>query len=118
MTTTHALVVRYARTRAVHPDLAERLAPLQAAHEQHLAALREAIGMPDPDTTPSAVPSATPTALADVPTGADAAVEALRDAEQHAQQEAAQACLAAPSGRAMLLGSVCAARASHQEVLP
>jgi hypothetical protein len=41
----------------------------------------------------------------------------LRIAEKTARDEATAACLAAPADRTALLGSIVAARATHQEVL-
>lgn len=110
---THALAQRYASTLAAFPDLAERLGPLHATHVAHVAALRETVGR---DPTPSATPSG---GVWTAPVGAEAeaAVAALRQAEEDAQREAADACLAAPPNRAVLLGTIAAARATHVKVL-
>lgn len=113
LASTRALMVRYARTAAVHPELTDRLAPLRDTHEQHLAALRDLIGAPEPATPPAATPSPGP----GIPADDDAAVDALREAEQDGRDEAAQACLDAAAARTVLLGAICAARATHLEVL-
>lgn len=112
---TRALAARYRRTIAVHPDVAERLHPLLQTHDAHVTALLDLIGRPEP-ATPTPTTSATPTPPA-VPAAADEAVAALREAEEHARDEARHACLQAPADRAGLLGSICAARATHVEVL-
>lgn len=111
---TRDLLVRYARTGAIHPELADRLAPLRHAHEQHTTALRQMVGLPEP-APPS--PTSTSTAGPQVPADPDEAVEALREAEQDGVDRAEQACLDAPVERTMLLGSIYAARATHLEVL-
>jgi hypothetical protein len=118
---TRALMARYEAARAAHPDLADALAPLQDAHTAHVAALRELIGLPDPATpSPGATPqpSPTPTAAAgDIADDPDEAVGDLREAEAEAFEDAMQRCLDAPPERTPLLGSICAARATHLEVL-
>jgi len=108
---TQALVDRYQATIAGYPDLADRLQPLLADHQAHLAALRKAMGLPAPSASAS-VP-ATASGAADQ----DAAVAALKAAEQSGRTEAVTACLAAPATHAPLLGSIAACRATHVEVL-
>jgi len=108
---THELVRRYESVIAAHPDLAERLGPLHAAHVAHLAALREVVGR-DPATPPTATASHQP-----VDGEPEPAVAALREARRRAEAEAEQACLAASPSRAVLLGTITAARASHVSVL-
>jgi hypothetical protein len=104
------LAARYDATIAAQPDLAERLTPLRDAHQAHAKALAQLIGRPASRLSPSPAAS-TP--------GADAAtaLAQLRVAEKAAQDEATAACLAAPADRTALLGSIVAARATHQEVL-
>ena len=98
---------------AAFPVLAERLAPVAAAHREHAAALTEVIKPP-----PSASASPTPSASAEAPGGdAKSTLAALRSAEQAGQKSAAQACQAAPAERAALVGSIAAARATHLEVV-
>ncbi|WP_410813002.1 hypothetical protein [Micromonospora sp. 067-2] len=94
---------------AAHPELADRLGPIADAHTAHAAELARVIGV----ELPSA-PAAAPTTPATDPTGALAALRAL---EKTGQQSATLACAAAPAERAALLGSIAAARATHQEAL-
>lgn len=105
------LAGRHEAAIAAHPELADRLTPVLEAHRQHATELAKVTGA----TTPSPVattPAATP------PAGdAKATLAALRAAEQQGQKAAADACLAAPAERAALLGSICAARATHLEVV-
>lgn len=108
------LADRYARTLVAHPDLAGRLDPLRAAHFAHVAALVEVIDRPG---TASPFTTGSPVGVSDIPADADEALEDLRKREDSARDAAREACLAAPAERAGLLGSICAARASHGEVL-
>ncbi|MFB9234365.1 hypothetical protein ACFFWC_02250 [Plantactinospora siamensis] len=102
------LAARHDAAATAFPQLADRLAPLAAAHRAHAAELAKATGTSLPSGTPSAPP----------PGGdADAELAALRGAEQHARDNATAACLAAPARHAALAGSVAAARATHAEVL-
>jgi hypothetical protein len=106
---TAALADRYDATIARHAQLADRLGPLRDDHRAHLDALdRQMLD------TPSPTPSRTDQAVPDDPA---AAVSALLAEEKSGVVAAADACLAAPSWRAALLGSIAAARASHVEVL-
>lgn len=96
------------------PGLAERLAPIGAAHRAHATELTRLVNPPASPSTPAGTASASP---AD-PAGDDAAVLAtLRGAEEAGQRTAAEACRQAPAARAALLGSIAAARATHAEVL-
>lgn len=115
LSATRALRARYRHTIAVHPDVAERLQPLLQTHDAHVTALRDMIGRPEL-ATPTPTTSATPSPPA-VPAGSDEAVAALREAEERARDDARHACLQASAERAGLLGSICAARATHVEVL-
>jgi hypothetical protein len=110
---TAALLVRYEATIAALPELAARLTPLRDAHREHLRALAREIG-PNLD---SPAPAASGSVTAAAPTDAGAALAALRDAEKAGSAAARAACLAGPSYRAALLGSLTAARASHVQVL-
>jgi hypothetical protein len=113
---TAALLARCEATIAAHPELADRLTPQRDDHRAHLAALAREIG-PGLDR-PSANPSANTSTGSDaVPVGDDASLEALIAAEKTGAASARAACLAGPSYRAVLLGSIAAARASHAEVL-
>lgn len=104
-----ALAAAYRTSATAHPDLADRLNPIAEAHTAHATELARVIGV----TLPSAAPTATTAPAAD-PAGA---LTALRALEKTAQQSATAACAAAPAERAALLGSIVAARATHQEAL-
>jgi hypothetical protein len=107
------LVGRYDAAIAAQPELAERLTPLRDAHQAHAKALAQLIGRPASRLSPSPAPAGSS------PPGGDAAatLAELRIAEKTARDEATAACLAAPADRTALLGSIVAARATHQEVL-
>lgn len=107
-----ALATAHDRVIAAQPDLARRLTPIADAHRAHAAELARVIGTAAAGTGVSAAPSAAPSAA-----DAAAALRALRTAEQKAQRAAATACGQAPAGRAALVGSIAAARASHAEAL-
>jgi len=104
-----ALAAAYDRAVVAQPGLSPRLAPLADDHRAHAAELVKVIAK----TQPSGV------AASPAPAGADAAglLAALRSAEQAAQRSAAAACKQAPAGRAALLGSIAACRATHAEAL-
>ncbi|MET7706764.1 hypothetical protein [Micromonospora sp. NPDC005413] len=105
-----ALAAAHQTSAAAHPELADRLGPIAEAHTAHATELARVIGVALPSTV-AAAPTTAP--VAD-PTGALAALRAL---EKTAQQSATVACAAAPAERAALLGSIAAARATHQEAL-
>jgi hypothetical protein len=120
---TSALLGRYEATIAAQPGLAERLGPIRDAHRAHLQALAREIGPgldpPSAGRPPSADgPSSTaaPVAAGEASAG-PASLAALATAERDASAAARAACLRAPSYRAVLLGSIAAARASHVAVL-
>jgi hypothetical protein len=102
-----ALALASAYDRLIRSDqtLSARLTPLSEAHRAHAAELAKVIGT----TLPS---SAAPSAAAGTDT-----VAGLRKAELAGQKSAATACKVAPAGRAALLGSIAAARATHAEAL-
>lgn len=118
ITDTVDLAERYETAISTFPELAERLEPIARAHREHAAELARAAGTPLPEATsvsPTSGVGATPGGPA---TGDEAAtLTALRTAEQRAQEAAVEACLAATNGRAALLGSIAAARATHLEAL-
>jgi hypothetical protein len=119
LTATRDLVDRYARTLVRHPDLAGRLDALHDTHAVHVTALLAVIGRPElatPSPGPSPGRSASPTPSA-IPSEPDEAIDELTNREQEALAAAREACLASPVERIELLGSLCAARASHLEVL-
>ncbi len=106
-----ALLAQYEAIMTAQPVLAARLSPLRDAHREHLRALAREIG-PGLDD-----PSPTVSASGALPVDAASSVSALRAAEKEASAAARAACLAGPSYRAALLGSIAAARASHAEAL-
>ncbi len=114
---TAALLAKYDATIAALPELAARLTPLRDAHREHLRALAREIGPNLDGPAPAASGPVTASAPADAPADTAAALAALRDAEKVGAAAARAACLAGPSYRAALLGSIAAARASHDQVL-
>jgi hypothetical protein len=111
---TAALLARYEATMAALPALAPGLTPLCDDHRQHLRALAREIG---PGLAAASGGPSGPSPATDVPADSLSAIAALAAAEKEAAAAARAACLAAPSYRAALLGSIAAARASHGEVL-
>jgi hypothetical protein len=110
----------YAATTARHAPLAERLAPMRADHEAHLAALT---GFRPDLPAPAAVPSAGPSASAS-PTGPTAAsdraraVEDLAAAEHTAANRRIGQCETARDPKlARLLASIGGCEAAHTAVL-
>ncbi|GAA3301032.1 hypothetical protein GCM10020218_093990 [Dactylosporangium vinaceum] len=118
LTRTVALRDRYVAVLAAVPALQDRLGPLKDNHDQHVIALAREIGVPEqgPFPAPSGSPAVTGSA-APVPSDQAAALKDLGQLEKDARQDAEGACLAAPSYRAELLGSIAACRAGHGEVL-
>ncbi|MFG1843310.1 hypothetical protein ACGFH8_33325 [Micromonospora sp. NPDC049175] len=104
-----ALAAAYQAGAAAHPDLAARLGPIAEAHTAHATELARVIGVALPSTvaTPTTAPAADPAG----------ALAALRALEKTAQKSATAACASASAERAALLGSIAAARATHQEAL-
>lgn len=100
-----ALAAAYQANAAAHPDLADRLGPIAEAHTAHATELARVIGV------------ALPTAVATPATDPGGTLTTLRALEKTAQQSATAACAAASAERAALLGSIAAARATHQEAL-
>jgi hypothetical protein len=99
-----ALAGAYDKAAAARPDLAARLKPLADDHRAHASALARLLG--------KAVPTAAPAAI-----GSGDVLAGLRTAEQTAQRNAVTACKQAPAGRAALIGSIAACRATHAEAL-
>ncbi|WP_433130606.1 hypothetical protein ACQPWW_07915 [Micromonospora sp. CA-240977] len=99
------LAATYQAQMAAHPDLADRLGPIAEAHTAHATELARVIGV------------ALPTAPAAPTTDPGGTLTTLRALEKTAQQSATAACAAASAERAALLGSIAAARATHQEAL-
>ncbi|MFB0626544.1 hypothetical protein [Streptomyces sp. AB3(2024)] len=124
------LLERYDATLAVHPALAERLAPLRAAVAAHSAALAfpaPAAGGRTPATSPSPSPSgsaaaatasAPPAASREaVPPKPAEALSALADAERSLSEARTIALAGAPGELARLLASVAACGAVHAYLL-
>lgn len=110
------LAVRYDAAVAAFPELAARLGPVAEAHRAHAEELARALGTPLPSAPPGGGP--TPSGAASTAGGDQGAtLAALRAAEQDGRQAALDVCLAVPAGRAALVGSIAAARATHLEVL-
>lgn len=119
LTSALALAARHDAAITAHPELAQRLTPLADAHRAHAAELARMTGakLPSASTSPRTGGAATPGAAASTPADVDGTLAALRAAEQEGRRAAAQACQVASAGRAALLGSITAARATHVEVL-
>lgn len=101
---TRALVTAYDGFLQQHPDRAARLQPVRDAHAAHVTALEAIIVQPSPG--PSASPAGVPATLAE-----------LKTLESAAAKSAYEACLAAPTQRAVLLGEIAAARSTHVAAL-
>jgi hypothetical protein len=106
------LAARYDTAILAHPPLADRLRPVADAHRAHAAELARVAGI-----TPSPASTAPSTSGPAAAVDERSVLAELRAAEQEGREAARQACLAAPADRAVLLGSIAAARASHLEVL-
>lgn len=102
------LADRYDAELATAGAKREILVAIRDSHRTHAAALA-AIMRPPPPASPSAGPSVT--------ASEGAAAGGLREAEQNAWRKAVETCVAAPAGRAVLLGEIAAARACHLEAL-
>jgi hypothetical protein len=109
---TVALRDRYGEVLAAFPALQDRLGPVKDDHVQHVVALAREIGINEAGPFPGASASAGP-----LPADQGATLTELAGLERKGREDAAGACLAAPSYRAALLGSIAACRAGHIEVL-
>jgi hypothetical protein len=117
---TVALRDRYGEVLAAFPALQDRLGPLKDDHAQHVVALAREIGVAEEGPFPTAAPDPSASAGAGtdpLPADQGAALTELAGLEKKGREDAEGACLAAPSYRAALLGSVAACRAGHIEVL-
>ncbi|WP_307792370.1 hypothetical protein [Streptomyces verrucosisporus] len=124
-----ALLVRYDRTLAAHPDLAERLEPLRADVARHVKAFGgtgsgasagpKASGTPkaSESTGGSPAPDASRSTGAGVPADPGRALAALANAERAAADALTRALDGAPPELARLLASVAAAGAVHVYLL-
>ncbi|MET7458178.1 hypothetical protein ABZT03_41350 [Streptomyces sp. NPDC005574] len=126
------LVESYEAVLAVHPALAERLAPLRAEVVRHVEALGGTLAAgpagtvpptdsatppADPSTAPSATPSAVSAAVAAVPTREKDALAGLAAAERALADRRTTALLDVPGELARLLASAAAAGAAHAYLL-
>jgi hypothetical protein len=127
------LLREYDAVLAALPELAARLAPLRAHHDEHLTALLGASATASPDASapdaaggssdaaaaPSAEPSATAPAAPAVPVPADAAsaLSRLVSVERAAGAAHAEDCLAASRALAPVLASLSASELSHPVAL-
>ena len=93
-----------------HPELAGRLRPLRSNHAAHVAALRQAMGLPAASQSTAASPSPPPASPA-------ATLATLRSLEHAAVLARAAAAVRASGGRAALLASLAACSASHEVML-
>ncbi|WP_329108404.1 hypothetical protein OG792_06975 [Micromonospora sp. NBC_01699] len=108
------LADRYDVAVAGFPELADRLGPVAQAHRAHAAELARVTGT----ALPSGSPTVGASAGTSTPAGdAKSALAALRAAEVEGRETMARACAEAPASRAVLLGTIAAARATHLEVL-
>jgi len=101
-----ALAAACDRLAVAEPELAARLTPLASDHRAHATELARVIGAEIPSSAPSAGAPAVGGSRAD-----------LRKAVQAAQRTATTAARQAPAGRAALVGSIAACRATHVEAL-
>ncbi len=111
---TRVLVDRYEAALLAAPQLAATLTPLRDDHRVHATELARMIGAKPAPTHPGA--SGTTAGAAPV-TPVGTLVSDLVAAETRGRDDATAACLGAPAGRAALLGSIAACRATHIEAL-
>lgn len=114
-----SLAAAYAAVGTAHPDLAGRMAVLQAQTEEQVLALRRALALPA-TTAPSTAPAgAASTSAGDpvVPTDPAAARAMLRDRLTTAAEHAAALCATTSPERAPFVGSLAAAATCHRVVL-
>ncbi|MCG3040732.1 hypothetical protein L7D48_09155 [Streptomyces sp. S1A] len=124
-----ALLARYDRTLAAHPDLAERLRPLRADVARHVRAFGGtepgASASPKTSGSPRAsagtggppAPDASRSAESGVPADPGRALSALANAERAAADALTRALDGAPPELARLFASVAAAGAVHVYLL-
>ncbi|MEU8007801.1 hypothetical protein AB0B66_42155 [Catellatospora sp. NPDC049111] len=108
---TYALVAAYDAALAADTTLTTLLTPLRETHRAHAEAL-DAIMSPRPSPSSFTAPSAAPVAG-----DRKAILKSLRTAEVSAAKQAAEACVTTTTSRAVLVGEIAAARATHAEVL-
>ncbi|MDG4823642.1 hypothetical protein O7635_17445 [Asanoa sp. WMMD1127] len=101
------LATLYRSAATDFPDRAGVLTPIADAHDAHARELARIMATPAPS----------PAASASAGGAVEDRIEALRAAEKTAYDAAVQACLRTPAHRAVLVGSIAAARATHLEAL-
>lgn len=123
-----SLAAAYAAVGTAHPDLAGRMAVLQAQTEEQVLALRRALALPA-TTAPSTAPTGAGTGAATtgaattsagnpvVPPDPAAARAMLRDRLTTAAEHAAALCATTSPERAPFIGSLAAAATCHRVVL-
>ena len=104
---TAMLAARYASAATAQPTLAAWLTPIAEAHTAHAAELSRLTGTALPSTMAVVSTSGSPARTLDE----------LRQTETAARDAAVAACLSAPVDRAVLVGTIAAARATHLEAL-
>jgi hypothetical protein len=102
------LALEYSHAADNQPTLTGRLRPIAEAHRAHAAELSRVTG--------TAPPSGAVT-MAWTDEAPRETLSRLRSLEAVAQETAVQACLTAPADRAVLVGTIAAARAAHVEAL-
>jgi hypothetical protein len=105
------LLTVYDRALHDHPELTGRLRPLRSNHAAHVAALRQAMGLP------AGAGTANPTGSPPPPASAAATLAALRSLEHAAVLARTASAVRTSGGRAALLASLAACAASHEELL-
>lgn len=108
---THALVAAYDAALAADTTLSPLLTPLRETHRAHAAAL-DAIMSPRPSPGAFTAPTTAP-----VTGDRKAILKSLRTAEVSAAKQAVEACVSTTTSRAVLVGEIAAARATHAEAL-
>jgi hypothetical protein len=114
------LLAAYDAALVIAPQLAERLLPLRADHEEHLAAL----GLPEPlppdpsdDPTEDPAPPPAPVATPRLPTDPTALLAALGALERRAATAHTTAAVLAGRGTGAVLAALAASEASHVAAL-
>lgn len=110
-----ALVGRYQKVLAAHPDLAASLRPILAQHQDHLSQLKSRLIVP-PHVTPSPTASASASA-SPPPASAGAALADLGRAERAAAAAQLTRLPTATPSLAQLLASIAASETTHAVAL-
>lgn len=110
------LLAAYDAALVIAPQLTERLLPLRADHEAHLAAA----GVPEtpgPTASSSAASTPTPVAAPSLPADPGALLAALADLERRAATAHGSAAVLGGRGVGAVLAALSASEASHVEAL-